>query len=473
MKFFFFFFVLLFVSMQSYSQNQSIVRVHSYIQRIDEYAPWKRLPISKETFSAIAIEPQKLLVTASAVRFTKYLELSLISKSQRIPLKIDYVDYNVQLAILSFEGDYQLKPLELSEDIKINTRVKFKVIKKRKLIDLNTRVREIRTIQSATANYNVPVYVSEVKQKNIGQSDPVFREGKLVGFAIRRNKNNVFSLPISLIRKFIENSKKNEYGFVRLGFAFDKLSSKALRKYVNAQNYSSGVWITRVHQNSPFFGKLKEGDILLRVGNYNIDDQGLARVGKWGKMSLSGATYQFAPHKDLVLRILRKGKEILLTSQPKPFKSGVEAIPYLSGENRNFTILGGLVFIELTQNYLMSWGKNWSSKAPLHLLYRLLYKNTTDEDRVVLLSKVIADKYNRGYSKLSNIVVEKINSNPVKTIAELNQIVSESKDFIRISLGPIPREIVLDHDGIDEANDRISKAYSVPREYFSSTMISQ
>ncbi len=454
------------IASQSYSQNKSMVQVNSYIQRIDEYAPWKRLSIDKETFSAVAVEPQKLLVSASVVRFAKYLELSTITGSQRIPLHVDFVDYSAQLALLTFQGDFKLQPIEIGENIKVNTRVKFKVIKNRRIIDLNTRVREIRTMKSATANYNLPTYVTEIKQSGLGFSDPVFYKNKLTAFAVRRANNIVFSLPSSLIKKFIINAKEKKKGFVRIGFSYEKLTSRELRAFVGAKDDLQGVLVTRVSQNSPFYGKLRKGDILTQVGSYTIDDQGFTQVPQWGKIPLTGLLYRFSAHEDLVLTVVRKGQTISLSAKPVPFTPRQDAIPYLADQARKFTIFGGFVFIELTQNYLMAWGKNWTQEAPLFLLYRFFFKNFLHEDRSVLLSKVLADEYNRGYTDLKNDIVLSVDNKPIHTIDDLKLQLKQAGEFIRISLGPVPTEVIMSRNGNVEANKRIAKAYSIAERHF-------
>src|SRR6202008_507924 len=92
--------------------------------------------------------------------------------------------------------------------------------------------------------------------------------------------------------------------------------------------------------------------------------------------------------------------------------------PYTIGEQPRFYILGGLIFQELTRQYLRSWGANWLKDAPQRLVYYDRFQSDLfpEKRKVVILTQILPTKDTLGYEQLSNLVVTKLNGREIRSL---------------------------------------------------------
>lgn len=86
------------------------------------------------------------------------------------------------------------------------------------------------------------------------------------------------------------------------------------------------------------------------------------------------------------------------------------------------------MFTPLTTWYLRSvYGLDWSSRAPIKLVQKVLAASKTHKDEeVVVLSKVLASDINQGYQDMGNIQILQVNDTPVLNLAHLAHLLTNS-----------------------------------------------
>ncbi|MEC8272285.1 MAG: hypothetical protein VX030_08050, partial [SAR324 cluster bacterium] len=142
-------------------------------------------------------------------------------------------------------------------------------------------------------------------------------------------------------------------------------------------------------------------------------------------------------------------------------------------------IRGGMIFQELTLNYLEVWGQNWENRAPLRLrLFKQLdltrTKNVSQNtpakhpsrERIVILSQVLPDVVNIGYQELRNMVVKKVNGKKVVNLESMVEALQNPQTgFHRIEFLPGSErvQIVLPVQELVSADERIMKNFQIPR----------
>jgi len=128
-----------------------------------------------------------------------------------------------------------------------------------------------------------------------------------------------------------------------------------------------------------------------------------------------------------------------------------------------FYIYGGLLFVPLSRNLLMTWGTEWWHEAPSEIVS--IYENeicTASRSEVVVLQKVLADRANQGYHDFEALIIDRVQDQKIRNLQELIRIVESSDDeFIRFEShdGDI---IVLERDHADKRKRRILRRYGVP-----------
>jgi hypothetical protein len=138
--------------------------------------------------------------------------------------------------------------------------------------------------------------------------------------------------------------------------------------------------------------------------------------------------------------------------------------PYLYGRGPDYTIVGGLVFQELSRPYLGAWG-DWARRAPPRILVAM-DRGPEEAGRIVLLSSVLPDAANLGYQELRDLIVERVNARAVASLAELRAAFAAPVGrfhVVELAPGQDAARLVLDVAEARAAAARVSSAYGVER----------
>lgn len=454
-----------------------IVQVHVFKQAIDEGSPWSQLPIKKQVYIGTPLTKNRLLVSAEAVRNARYLEIKTPGIVRSYPARVRYVDYNVQLATLEIDSsELKLKPISLGGALKLNQTPALWSIRSGSRVSYQGVIRGVQVKSSATSTYQLPFYDFLLKTSGYGWSEPLVYNNKLSGLVVRGGKEILLAIPSDVIRRYLENQeesdKKSHFG--RLGIGIESLESELLRAELGLKDPSLGVWISHVAVGSSFDGLLEEGDVLLQVGKFPVTAQGKVNLGQWGLVSLSASIYRFKVGQELSLKIVRDKKVQWVRTQLKPFSAYENFIPYYVNQNRPYLVYGGLLFQQLTRNYLQSFGRNWGRRAPLYFLQKLYNQSKSmqsQSERVIFLNRVLSHKVNKGYGALRNRVVHKINGVLVRKMKDIElalskPMIKDNNQYSVIELKPYNEKVILSHKKAMNSVDEISKLYRVPESGF-------
>jgi hypothetical protein len=125
-------------------------------------------------------------------------------------------------------------------------------------------------------------------------------------------------------------------------------------------------------------------------------------------------------------------------------------------------LFGGLVFQRLTAEFLRNWGDHWWDKAPkelLHLHQAGLRK--PEQQEVVVLAHVLADKVNVGYEAFANDVVAAVDGHAPVDMRDFVRHVDQARGqlVVKLTSGAI---VLLDAAQARAALPRILSRYHVP-----------
>ncbi len=162
------------------------------------------------------------------------------------------------------------------------------------------------------------------------------------------------------------------------------------------------------------------------------------------------------------LQILRAGerKELaveLIRRKPEDYLIQ----PYMIDRGPKFLIEGGLVFQELTRNYLQLYGDSWSSRAPIKFLRALASPEKLEEqgiEKIVFLSRVVPTPATVGYERVNNIRVTKVNGVEIKKITDLAEGFKQPQEgHHRIEFDAFPFLIFMDASGSQAINAQLKQ----------------
>jgi hypothetical protein len=301
---------------------------------------------------------------------------------------------------------------------------------------------------------------------------PIVKGGKLAGIVLRYDNRtqNADAIPQAVIEHFLNDAAAKSYGgFPKAGLLHAPARDPQLRQYANIPAMiPGGVYITHVERESAAQDAgIMVGDILLEVAGKTIDQDGNYNDPQYGKLALINVISLQKPGSKVPFKLLRDGKALNLdvTLRHKPLESYVIA-PYVIDKAPPFYVLGGLVFQELSRQYLKEWGGDWQKKAPERLVYYDRYQSDLfhgERKHLVILSQVLPTSDTIGYEELSSLIVTKINDIPLESFADVAKALEHPVNgFHKIEFEENPNVIYLDAQQVSDHADDLKKTYGLP-----------
>ena len=470
------------INAQNLSKSFSLIKVAK--QNNDIRSPWQQHKVRYEHHLATCIRYQgkkALLVTGFAVSHQTEILMLPYFQAKKIPLTPLFVDYEVNLAILTPKNNDDLSPMvpvKVGNDIKVGSNAD--LLTDQNNIKLNKHSATLSAVdiyEASTSSYQMVHYLFKAQQKALGWSEPVIKDGELVAMTSGQNSDYIYAIPARTIRHFLSDKKESYRGFPGLGFLTQSLSLGSLRKALGVPGQELGVRVAKVFTTSPFFGVVKKNDVLLSLNGHKVNSRQAIEHPTWGEtpyVVLINEQYSGDP---ISIKLWRDDKEIELKKPLKRYLSNERLVrQYNYTRKEPHLIFAGLIFQELSLDYLKTWGSQWQKEAKSKLLYHWLYKNELfpqGQKRIIILSKVLADRKNHGYEHLSHRVISKVNHIEVNSLREVAKalekpIVKMGKEYSKIEIDQGKGEIILSYQDLEDTHKRIASSYGIdsPESFF-------
>ncbi|MBU3665325.1 MAG: PDZ domain-containing protein [Chthoniobacterales bacterium] len=460
------------------AKRPPVVRVNVTQQSYSFSQPWRKNQASQRQGLGVVLPDGRILVTAGLVADHTYIELEEPETARKEKAELAAVDYETNLALLSAPAAGFLQNIPgatLDESAGVGSRVD--------LVQLEANGAPVNTPATLTT-VEVGPYVLEdsafllfrlsvpLQSRENSFTLPVFKDGALVGLVMRYDPRTQAAdlVPAPVIARFLQVASKQPYaGFPRAGLTFSDTRDPQLRRYARLNNGTGGAYITKVQSGSPAEAAgLKVGDILLRVGDKTIDQDGNYEDARFGKVSLAHYVSTLLESGQKVpLAVWRDGAEtnLEITLAPRDREAMISQ-PYTFDQPPKFVIVGGIVFTELSRQFLREWGQSWTRDAPLRLLYldRFQSELRADRGKIVFISGVLSGPNTVGYEDLAYEIVDQVNGRPVRSLEDLAAAVDNPPDkFHRIKLAEDPGLIILDVEASKAEEKRIRDQYRIPK----------
>jgi len=460
------------------SGQPSVVRVSVTSQAYDFRRPWtKKAPYSMRALGAV-LPNKRVLVTAEFVANRTYLELEKPESGDKTAARVECVDYQANLALLKASDEKflaEFKPLELTsasggDHLTVLQLEPNGAPVTTEGVMTTVAVTRMPNDDLALLTYRVTV---ALQFYDASITMPVLKNRKLVGMMVRydRRTQNADVIPAPVIEHFLKAAAKPPYrGFPRAGFSASATRDPQLRRYARLNpEPPAGVYITDVVKNSPADeAGLKVGDVLAAIDNHIVDQDGNYSDPTYGRIPFSHLLSTRHYDGDTVkFKILRLGQldTLNVTLRQRSAEASVIA-PYSFDTPPRYHVLGGLVFLELSRQYLREWGDDWVHKAPRRFVYYDRYQTELfpgQDRKIVILSEVLASPCTIGYEELQGQIVTRINGMAIQSLAGLAAAVQKPlAGFHKIEFQDEPREIHLDAKDVVAKEAWLMKSYGLP-----------
>jgi len=276
-------------------------------------------------------------------------------------------------------------------------------------------------------------------------------------------------VPTPLIHRFLDASRAGRpTGLPGLALYLQHLQSPPLRRMLHLSPDEGGVLVTYVEVGGCCEGVVREGDVILSVDGVRVSSDATCSV--YGRrLALAAVIHRRCFGDTLALEIRRDGQPLSLSVT---LKAGGGLVPRGQYDVKpQYYICAGLVFQPLSLEYLQTWGELKDSPPHLQELH-FDGVRTRERTEVVMLTQVLADEENVGYSGDTHgmDVVVRLNGEPVSSLRSfVERLVAllatpQQVPFIELDTrrGDQRGRVVLDGRAAPSATERVLKRYQIP-----------
>jgi S1-C subfamily serine protease len=457
----------------------SLVRVNVTGQPYDYFRPWqKKAPVSKRALGAV-LSKGRILVTADLVTNQNYVELERAESGERSAANVQVIDYEANLALLvPVEKNFLdgITPLDIAGDTVVGDHLAAWQLEPTGALIATEGL--VTTIQMTHYPVDVDQFLTyrisiPMQYRENSYTIPLVKNNKLAGLLLRYDPRSqlIDAIPAPIITHFLKEAESDQYrGFPSVGFSFFPTRDPQLRKYAGEIGDSGGVYVTSVEPDTPAMkAGIKVGDIVTGIGNHGIDQTGNYVDPLYGKIEFTNLITAHSYSGDVVpFQIQREGKPMQLnvTLEHRDAKDYVSP-PYALDQPPKYLVLGGLIFQELSRQYLKEWGPNWQREAPQRFVYLDRFQSELfpgEHRRVVILSQVLPANNTIGYDELVYLTVTKVNGKDIKSLNDLAEAVKQPLEggFIKIETEEDPKQIELDASKVAAEAPDLQENYGIP-----------
>jgi S1-C subfamily serine protease len=455
----------------------SLVRVNVTGQAYDYFRPWqKRAPFSKRALGAVL--PQgRVLVTADLVANQNYVELERAESGEKIAANVQVIDYEANLALLEpadkkfLDG---ITPLEVALDTVVGDRLAAWQLEPTGALVVTEGL--VTSVQMMRYPIEIGQFLAyrmsiSMQYRDNSYTVPLVKNNKLAGLLLRYDSRSqvLDVIPGPIIMHFLKEAGSEQYrGFPSIGFSFFPTRDPQLRSFASQTGKPAGVYVTSVDPNtSTVKAGLQVGDIVTAIGNDEIDQNGNYVDPLYGKIEFTNLLTAHAYAGDSVtVHVQRNGKPMQL-NLTLGHRSATDYVvpPYNLDQPPPYYVLGGMIFQELSRQYLKEWGANWVKDAPQRFVYLDRFQSELFPEgnrKIVIVSQVLPTNATVGYEELMYLTVTKVNGKEIKSLADLAAAVKQPIDgFIKVETQEDPKQIELDAAEVEAEAPKLQQNYGI------------
>jgi hypothetical protein len=266
----------------------------------------------------------------------------------------------------------------------------------------------------------------------------------MIGLAFSRlggdSQNIGYIIPNEEVDLFLKDIAGGHYvGKASMYDDLQTLENPALRDFLKLDKGVEGMIVHRPDKTDASY-PLKEWDVITRIGDTPIDNQGMVKIDKDLRVNFGYMIQRLVKDGKLPLTVVRGGKTLKIELPVSAERPTLAAD--LNGEYPSYFVYGPMVFSRATRQFLSGFENNANLlrllgfvKSPL--VTRVFDTPTPDlEELVIISSPFFPHKLANGYSNPTGSVVYSINGTPIKSLAHLVSVLRDLKDpFVTIEFG--------------------------------------
>jgi S1-C subfamily serine protease len=426
--------------------ESSVVKVFSTMRYPDPFKPWTKQAPAEATGSGVVIEGNRILTNAHVVLYASQVQVQASAAGDKVSATVVAVAPGIDLAVLQLDD-----PSFFATHPAMARANKLPHIKDAVLAygfptggnSLSITKGIVSRIEFVSYNYPVSGLRIQVDAAiNPGNSGgPAIAEDKMIGLAFSKlsgdAQNIGYIIPNEEVELFLKDVADGHYdGKPAMYDDLQTLENPALRDFLKLDKSVEGMVVHRTSKTDASY-PLKEWDVISRIGNAPVDNQGMVKIDKDLRVNFQYLIQKTADNGMLPLTVVRSGKSVniqLPVSAEHP-----TLVTDLRGSYPSYFIYGPIVFSPATWQLVSSLENNSGLMRMLGLVKSPLVTHALDEpspeleELVVVSSPFFPHKIANGYSNVAGSVVDSVNGTHIKSLRHLVAVLRDLKDpFVTI-----------------------------------------
>src|ERR1700728_2481731 len=407
--------------------ENSVVKIFSTMRYPDPYKPWTKQAPSEATASGVVIEGKRILTNAHAVLYASQVQIQANAAGDKLSATVLAIAPGIDLAVLQLDD-----PSFFNTHPPVARASKLLQIKDPVLAygfptggsSLSITKGIVSRIEFAAYNYPVSGLRIQIDAAiNPGNSGgPAIAGDKMIGLAFSRlggdSQNIGYIIPNEEVDLFLKDIASGHYvGKASMHDDLQTLENPALREYLKLDKSVEGMVVHRPDKTDASY-PLKEWDVLTRIGDIPIDNQGMIKLDKDVRVSFTYQIQHLANNGKVPMTLVRAGKTLqiqLPVSSEHP-----TLLTDLHGSYPSYFIYGPLVFSTATWQFIANFERHANLLRALGAMKSPLVNRALDppdadtEELVVVSSPFFPHKLANGYSSAAGSVVQSVNGTHIR-----------------------------------------------------------
>lgn len=419
--------------------ENSVVKIFSTLRRPDVFKPWTKASPVEASGTGIIIEGKRILTNAHVVLYASQIRVQPNQTGTQVNATVEAIAQGIDLAVLKledesvFEGRQPVPRASALPDVKEPVMAFGYPTGGANLSITKGIVSRLEYAHYALSTSGLRIQIDAAI--NAGNSGgPAVSGDKMIGLAFSRlvNAQNIgYIIPNEEIELFLRDIADGRYdGKPAIFDDFQPLENPALRAFLKIEKGVTGVVIDEPYIPGPDYS-LKKWDVLTKIGDVPIDDQGMVKLPGMPRVSFRYLVQKTARNGKAPLTILRAGQEMKLDLPVEAER--VSVVRDLRGRYPAYFVFGPLVFSTVTAQFAATFEANAASLATLGVLrspiaIRRGDKPAFPEEELVVISSFLPHNLSRGYANPVGRVVSTLNGKAVRNLVHLVELLRDSNE---------------------------------------------
>jgi S1-C subfamily serine protease len=430
------------------SVENSVVKVFTTMRHPDVYRPWNKQAPSDATGSGVVIEGKRILTNAHVVLYSSQVQIQANQAGDKISATVEMVATGIDLAVLKlddesfFDSHAPLPRASMLPEIKDPVLVYGYPTGGTSLSITKGIVSRIEF-----ASYNYPTSGLRIQIDaaiNPGNSGgPAVAGSNMIGLAFSHlggAENIGYIIPCEEIELFLKDIAGGRYHGKPVYFdELQTLENPALRSFLKLAKTDQGIVVHKVDSVDPAY-PLREWDVITRIGDTDIDDQGMVHQGANLRLRFQYLIQKTAKNGAFPMTVVRAGKRLSFNVPVSPDRALL--IPSLDGGYPPYFVYGPLVFSSLSAEFVSGLASRGGVLQGLSYMASPLVTRRGDkpafpgEELVVVTSPFFPHKLSQGYENAVARTVSTVNGIAIRNLRHLVEVLRDARtELITFAFG--------------------------------------